>query len=98
MVIQSRRSFITSAAAGIAGIPLIHAAAPVTPKFSLGIQAFSLRKYSLDDALRYTKELGFDAIEFYPKMFSVTNDLSQIKTVLQKVRDQGLTISAHGVN
>ncbi|HAO72655.1 MAG: sugar phosphate isomerase/epimerase [Planctomycetes bacterium] len=98
MVTQSRRSFMTSAAAGIVGIPLIHAAAPAPPKFSLGIQAFSLRKYSLDDALRHTKELGFDAIEFYPKMFPVTNDLSLIKTVLQKVRDQGLTISAHGVN
>jgi len=98
MVTQSRRSFMTSAAAGFVGIPIIHAAAPVPPKFSLGIQAFSLRKYSLDDALRHTKELGFDAIEFYPKMFPVTNDLSLIKTVLQKVRDQGLTISAHGVN
>ena len=82
MVSQSRRFFMTSAAAGIVGIPLIHAAAPVTPKFRLGIQAFSLRKYSLDDALRHTKELGFDAIEFYPKMFPFTNDLLQIKTVL----------------
>ena len=98
MVTHSRRSFIASAAAGVAGISVTHAAAPVPPKFSLGIQAFSLRKYSLDDALRHTKELGFDAIEFYPKMFSVTDSQSQIKTVLQKVKDQGLKISAHGVN
>ena len=89
---------MTSAAAGIVGIPLAHAAASVPPKFSLGIQAFSLRKYSLDDALRHTKALGFDAIEFYPKMFPVTDSQSQIKAVLQKVKDQGLRISAHGVN
>ena len=94
----SRRSFMTSAAAGIVGIPLAHAAAPVPSKFSLGIQAFSLRKYSLDDALRHAKALGFDAIEFYPKMFPVTDSQSQIKAVLQKVKAQGLRISAHGVN
>lgn len=98
MVAHSRRSFIASAAAGVAGISVTHAAAPVSPRFSLGIQAFSLRKYSLDDALRHTKELGFDAIEFYPKMFPVTDSQSQIKTVLQKVKDQGLKISGHGVN
>ncbi|MDP6676454.1 MAG: sugar phosphate isomerase/epimerase [Pirellulales bacterium] len=98
MCTHSRRSFMTSAAAGIVGIPLAHAAASVPPKFSLGIQAFSLRKYSLDDALRHTKALGFDAIEFYPKMFPVTDSQSQIKAVLQKVKDQGLRISAHGVN
>jgi sugar phosphate isomerase/epimerase len=98
MIAHSRRSFIASAAVGVAGISVTHAVAPVPPKFSLGIQAFSLRKYSLDDALRHTKDLGFDAIEFYPKMFPVTDSQSQIKTVLQRVKDQGLKISAHGVN
>ena len=96
MIAHSRRSFIASAAVGVAGISVTHAVAPVPPKFSLGIQAFSLRKYSLYDALRHTKDLGFDAIEFYPKMFPVTDSQSQIKTVLQKVKDQGLKISAHG--
>ena len=97
MLTHSRRALFTSAAAGVVGVPLARAAL-LKPKFTLGIQAFSLRKYSLDDALRHTKELGFDAIEFYPKMFPVTDSSSEIKAVLQKVRDHGLLISAHGVN
>lgn len=97
MFTQSRRAFFVSAAAGVVGVPLARAAS-LKAKFTLGIQAFSLRKYSLDDALRHTKELGFDAIEFYPKMFPVTDSASEIKAVLQKVRDHGLLISAHGVN
>ncbi len=97
MFTQSRRAFVASAVAGVAGVPLARAALLKT-KFTLGIQAFSLRKYSLDDALRHTKELGFDAIEFYPKMFPVTDSSLEIKAVLQKVKDHGLLISAHGVN
>jgi len=97
MFTQSRRAFVASAVAGVAGVPLARAALLKT-KFTLGIQAFSLRKYSLDDALRHTKELGFDAIEFYPKMFPVTDSPLEIKAVLQKVKDHGLLISAHGVN
>ena len=31
-------------------------------------------------------------------MFPVTDSQSQIKAVLQKVKDEGLRISAHGVN
>ena len=97
MFTQSRRAFFASAAAGVVGVPLARAAS-LKAKFTLGIQAFSLRKYSLDDALHHTKELGFDAIEFYPRMFPVTDSASEIKAVLQKVRDHGLLISAHGVN
>ena len=97
MFTQSRRAFVASAVAGVAGAPLARAAL-LKSKFTLGIQAFSLRKYSLDDALRHTKELGFDAIEFYPKMFPVTDSPLEIKAVLQKVKDHGLLISAHGVN
>lgn len=95
---SSRRSFLTSAVTAVSGISLARAAVLIPPRFRLGIQAFSLRKYSLDDALRHTKELGFDAIEFYPKMFPVMDSELQIREVLQKVRDQGLRISAHGVN
>ena len=97
MFTQSRRAFVASAVAGVIGVPLARAGLLKT-KFTLGVQAFSLRKYSLDDALRHTKELGFDAIEFYPKMFPVTDSSTEIKAVLQKVKDLGLLISAHGVN
>jgi len=64
----------------------------------LGIQLYSLRGYSRDEALQHAKALGFQQVEFYSGMFPTDASAAQIAAIKQQVADLGLTISAHGVN
>ena len=64
----------------------------------LGLQLYSLRKFSLDDALQHAKDLGFEQVEFYSGMFAIDSSDEKIAEVVGKVKALGLTISAHGVN
>ncbi len=64
----------------------------------LGLQLYSLRKFSVDDALKHAKELGFEQVEFYSGMFPLDSSDEKIAEIVGKVKAQGLTISAHGVN
>ena len=67
-------------------------------EFQLGIQMYSLRKYSLDDALRHARDLGFAQVEFYRGMLPTDASVEEIRATQGKVAAHGLTISAHGVN
>ena len=44
------------------------------------------------------KELGFEQVEFYGGMFPIDSSDEKIAEIVGKVKAQGLTISAHGVN
>ena len=57
--------------------------------FQLGIQMFSLRKYSLDEALRHASELGFTQVEFYKGMLATDASKEEIKATKKKVSDLG---------
>jgi len=74
------------------------AGAAETDGFTLGLQLYSLRKFPVADALRHAKDLGFDAVEFYPGMLPVNATPETIADVRRQVVDLGLKISAHGVN
>jgi inosose dehydratase len=99
----SRRHFVAFSSVGLASLAHsrwavdVHAEAAKTG-MKLGIQLFSLRNYSVDDALRHAKELGFEQVEFYSKMLPTNASAAEIATIKQKVQAQGLSISAHGVN
>jgi inosose dehydratase len=95
----SRRHFIaaTTVLAAAATLPRI-AFANAPSKFKLGIQLYSLRGYSADEALKHAKDLGFEQVEFYGGMFSTDATDDQIAAMRKKVADLGLSISAHGVN
>jgi len=73
-------------------------AAAAAADFTLGLQLYSLRKFPVADALVHAKELGFDAVEFYPGMLPVNATPEMIADVRRQVADLGLNISAHGVN
>lgn len=93
-----RRAFCSAVAQGcLVGSLRAATVAPATD-LRLGIQAFSLRKFSLDQAIRHARDLGFQSIEFYGGMFPVTDDPTVIAQTVDKVKAAGLTISAHGVN
>ena len=74
------------------------ASPPFASNLKLGLQLYSLRKFSLDAALKHAKELGFEQVEFYSDMFPLNSNDEKISEVVGKVKALGLTISAHGVN
>ena len=94
-----RRSFLATTAA-VAAATLtrrgLAAAADGTP--NLGIQMYSLRGFTVDEALGHVKDLGLKFVEFYSGMFPVTDDQAVVDAMKKKVTDLGLTISAYGVS
>jgi sugar phosphate isomerase/epimerase len=67
-------------------------------KLRLGVQLYSYRKFSVDDALKHAQEAGFEQVEFYSGMLPLNATPEVIAETLQKVKAHGLSISAHGVN
>ncbi len=95
-----RNGGILVGALACCGFPLVNAVDKIAKvsNLKLGLQLYSLRKFSLDDALKHAKELGFEQVEFYSGMFAVDSSDEKIAEVVGKVKANGLTISAHGVN
>ena len=94
-----RRSFLATTAAVAAATLMrrgLAAAADGAP--NLGIQMYSLRGFTVDEALGHVKDLGLKFVEFYSGMFPVTDDQAVIDAMKKKVTDLGLTISAYGVS
>ena len=96
--VLARRRFLAASAAacGAAALPTAHAA-PATALPDLGIQIYSLRGYPVDVALGHVKDLGLRLVEFYPKMFPITDDAAAIAAMRRKLADLGLAISGFGV-
>jgi sugar phosphate isomerase/epimerase len=102
MIRPTRRGFLTSTSLFAAGAACgvfpgsARAAAPGQPK--LGIQLYSLRGYSKDQALQHASKLGFEQVEFYSGMLATNASDEEIAATKKQVADLGLSISAHGVN
>lgn len=99
----SRRRFVGNAATIVSLAGMTRLASPIfaeaaKTKLRLGVQLYSFRKFSIDDALKHSKELGFEQVEFYSGMLPTNATSETISEVTQKVKANGLTISAHGVN
>ncbi len=99
----SRRRFVGNAATIVSLAGMTRLASPIfaeaaKTKLRLGVQLYSFRKFSVDDALKHSKELGFEQVEFYSGMLPTNASSETISEVTQKVKANGLTISAHGVN
>ena len=101
----TRRDFLrVSASAGLAlaAAPSLVQAAKDEKKefagFSIGLQSYSLRKFSTDDAIKYAKEMGFEHMEFFNGQFPVTSTPEQIDAFKDKVKAAGLKMYSHGVN
>ncbi len=100
----TRRHFLAATSAAIATAPLLNSVARGTTfqatqkRINLGIQLYSLREYSVEDALKQAKNIGFTHVEFYSNMLPLDSSAEKIAAVKKQVADLGLTISAHGVN
>lgn len=102
MAIQTRRSFLSTSsliAATLACGTLPAALRPAKYKGpKLGIQLYSLRGYSRDEALKHASEMGFEQVEFYSGMLPLDASDEEIEATKKKVSDLGMSISGHGVN
>ena len=103
---SSRRTFLSQigSAAASAGLlsfsPVATSSVFAKPssRLKLGLQLYSLRSFSVDDALQHAKDLGFEQVEFYSGMLPLDSSAEEIDAMKEKVSKLGLTISAHGVN
>ncbi|MEO2012938.1 MAG: sugar phosphate isomerase/epimerase [Fuerstiella sp.] len=102
MIPQTRRSFLKTTSLFAAGAAC--GTLPGTVRavesggLKLGIQLYSLRSYSRDEALQHASDLGFEQVEFYSGMLATNASDEEIAATKKKVADLGLSISAHGVN
>jgi sugar phosphate isomerase/epimerase len=94
----ARRTFLAAGAAVVgSAIARRSPAAHAADRPNLGIQLYSLRGYTVDEALQHARDLGLRFVEFYPGMFPMTDDAAAIAAMKKKVADLGLTTSAYGV-
>ncbi len=103
MSTQSRRHFLVTSASACALASSFYAHRPIVAeaaktKLRLGIQLYSLRSYSINEALQHAKNLGFEQVEFYSNMLPINSSTSMIDETVAKVKSLGMSISAHGVN
>ena len=66
--------------------------------FSVGIQSYTLRGYSWDQALSLIKDLGLVNVEAFDAHYSIKSSPDQIKANTAKLQSMGLKLLAHGVN
>lgn len=78
-------------------------AAPAAPAdrfggFSVGMQSYTFRGYSWDEALKIIKDLGLVNVEAFDAHYSIKSSPEQIKANTAKLQTMGLKLLAHGVN
>jgi sugar phosphate isomerase/epimerase len=99
---SSRRSFL-AAAAGAAVAARFADAAPAAPgavrarKLKLGVASYSLRKFSLDQAIEMCKEMGVSYITLKDMHLPRTDPPEATLAAKKKIEAAGLTILGGGV-
>jgi len=102
----SRRRFLgtsaTAASAAMFGLPRMATAksaqAGNVGRFSIGIQSYSLRGFSAEDAIKYAHDLGFAHIEFYSAHFSQDSTPEEIGAMKKTMSAAGMKMLGHGVH
>ena len=108
----TRRQFIrlgalgAACAAGCGGralptVPIAEPKAPAQPAATwtvdLGIQSYSLRNFSFDQAIAKAQEVGLHYIEFFPRHFPQAMKPDELAAAQQKLAAHQLTANAYGV-
>jgi inosose dehydratase len=105
----SRRRFLALSAAAAAGgswfdIPQVLSAAGLADGkdawggFPVGVQSYSLRNFSIEEAIRHLQGMGVHHVELFSKHLDPKGTAEQDAAVKKLVAAAGIRISAHGVN
>lgn len=107
--IQSRRDFLTVAAAGATAVfvtgnaschrqaAMASAATPQGPKFELGLASYTLRKFNLDQTIQMTRRVGLKHIALKDVHLAMNSTPEQIREAAEKVKAAGLDLYGGGV-
>lgn len=102
----SRRDFLVMTGLAAAGtLPLTTALAQRPeggaeknrPPFSLGMASYTLRSFTLDQAIQMTKRLGLTRLTLKDMHLPLTSSEGEIAAALGKIRSAGLELAACGV-
>jgi sugar phosphate isomerase/epimerase len=105
----SRRRFLTLSAAAAAGATwfdapgILQAGNLADPKdpwggFPVGVQSYSLRNFSVEEAIRHLQGMGVHYVEFFSKHLDPNGTPEQDAAVKKLLQAADIKISAHGVN
>ncbi len=102
---HSRRRFMALSAAAAAGATLFDVPAILAAKgkkayggLPMGAQSYSLRKFTVHEAIRHLQGMGLHHVEFYSKHLPLDADAAQIGELKSLLKKAEISISAHGVN
>jgi sugar phosphate isomerase/epimerase len=95
----TRRTLLAAAAATLAAATTTTNAAVRDPygPFKVGIQSYTLRHYTLDDALDITTKLGIHFWEAFPAHLPITTDKQVLSDYHKKLADHHIKLEAYGV-
>ncbi len=68
-----------------------------THKLKIGLASYTMREYSLDDTIKYAKQLNLNHIVLKSMHLALSSSPETIKEVAKKVRDEGLDFYGVGV-
>jgi len=96
---QTRREFLRQGAAAVALSPLLHAVAAAAEYagFKVGIQSYSLRGFSVDQALQHSRALGLKYWESFRAHLPISATPAVIEGYRKKLQQAGITLYAYGV-
>lgn len=97
----SRSSFIKSIGFGAVTLNLSNSISENTVKskhnLKVGLASYTMREYSLDDTIKYAKQLNLNHIVLKSMHLPLNSSPETIKEVAKKVRDAGLDFYGAGV-
>jgi len=105
----SRRRFLALSAAAAAGATWFDASRVLSAAgvadikdgfggFPIGVQSFSLRNFSIDEAIRHLQGMGVHYVELFSKHLDPKGTPEQDAVVQKLLAAADIKISAHGVN
>lgn len=90
-----RRSFLAAGLGALAGSRLL--AASHAQAIPIGMQSYTFRKFKLERALEYMKQLGITQAEFFQAHMPANSTPDQLQALLKLCKEYGVAPKAYGV-
>ena len=98
----SRNNFLKSLGLGVLALnapqTVLSNSVKASSKLNIGLASYTLREYSLDDVINYSKRLNFKDIALKSMHMPLNSSPEKIKEIAKKVRDAGLNLYGAGRN
>lgn len=82
---------------GFAGIQKASAAFTAATDLKLGLASYTMRKFSLDEVIKISKQLGLHSVALKSMHMPLESSAEEIKNVVNKIKSAGLKLYGAGV-